>query len=226
MSSFATGTFLLGGHGRAWNPSRCPIASGFEGLRTFGTGGANGDQRRDDQRLRHDHELSEQGLQRLRFPRLADDAWPHIRLFSTSNGPSTGPRKVDDEHIRHESHLFLTLVCHMAYMCRMWTPSEIQALRHRLGVDAPGFARLLGVDARTVSRWELGTARPTGASEAILAAVQEKLHKDPEDADNVVAFVVAAAAVGGLAYLLIKLLDEVPRHPSARHPPAKGRRRV
>ncbi len=91
----------------------------------------------------------------------------------------------------------------------MWTSAEIQALRVRLGLDPAGFAKLVGVDARTVSRWELGIARPTGAAEAVLSALREKLDKDPAKAEKVIAFIVGAAAVGGLAYLLIKLLDEV-----------------
>lgn len=98
----------------------------------------------------------------------------------------------------------------------MWTSTDIQSLRQRLGLDPPGFARLLGVDARTVTRWESGAARPTGASEAVLAAVQQKLNKDPADADHVIAFLVGAAAIGGLAYMMVRLLDEVPQRPAPR----------
>jgi DNA-binding transcriptional regulator YiaG len=87
--------------------------------------------------------------------------------------------------------------------------SEIQALRHRMGLDPAGFAKVVGVDARTVARWELGAAHPTGAAEAVLFALREKLNKDPAHAEKVIAFIVGAAAVGGLAYLLVKLLDEV-----------------
>lgn len=96
----------------------------------------------------------------------------------------------------------------------MWTPSTIQGLRRQLGLGQPGFARLVGVDARTVARWEAGTARPTGASEAVLSAMTEKLRRDPADAEDVIAFLAGAAAIGGLAYLLIKLLDELPKKPT------------
>ena len=107
----------------------------------------------------------------------------------------------------------MTLVRIQATVRKMWTPNAIQALRLRLGLDLPGFAKLMGVDTRSVTRWEQGVARPTGASEAVLSALQEKLQKDPADAERVIAFLVGAVAVGGLAYLLVKLLDEVPDSP-------------
>lgn len=60
-------------------------------------------------------------------------------------------------------------------------------------------------------RWETGLNRPTGASEAVLSALHEKLQKDPAEAETIIAFIAGAAAVGGLAYLLVKLMDEVTR---------------
>jgi len=70
------------------------------------------------------------------------------------------------------------------------------------------FAKLVGVDVRTVTRWETADGpRPTGAAEAILNGLNEKLTKDPDTADQVLKFVLGAVAVGGLAYLIVKLLD-------------------
>jgi hypothetical protein len=74
-------------------------------------------------------------------------------------------------------------------------------------MDPINFARLVGVDARTVLRWESGHVHPTGAAEAVLNGLREKLNKDPEVADQVVGLLLGAAAVGGLAYLLVRLLD-------------------
>jgi len=91
----------------------------------------------------------------------------------------------------------------------VWTPDEIRALRERLRLDPSGFAKLLGVDARTVARWEAGLAAPTGAAEAVMTGLREKLDKDPGEAEQIIKFIVGAVAVGGLAYLLIKLLDEI-----------------
>ena len=69
-------------------------------------------------------------------------------------------------------------------------------------------AKVLGVDARTVGRWETpGGSRPTGAAAAVLSGLREKLTKDPGEASAVVKVLIAAAAVGGLAYLIVKLLD-------------------
>lgn len=89
------------------------------------------------------------------------------------------------------------------------TANEVRALRGRLGMDPQGFARLVGVDLRTVQRWESGKVQPSGAAEAVILGVREKLEKDPDGADMAIKFIVGAAAVGGLAYLLIKLLDSL-----------------
>lgn len=91
----------------------------------------------------------------------------------------------------------------------MWTTTRIRALRDRLGMEPAAFARLLGVDARTVRRWEAGDARPTGPAEAVLAAIEESLDKDPSTAGRLVKLLVGAAAVGGLAYVLVKLFDTI-----------------
>lgn len=104
----------------------------------------------------------------------------------------------------------------------MWTAGEVTALRERLGVDHPTFARMVGVDTRTVFRWETGI-RPTGAAEAVLNGIREKLDSDPKGAPDVVDFLVKAAAIGGLAYLVARLLDSVPTSP--RRNPSRPRRR-
>jgi transcriptional regulator with XRE-family HTH domain len=93
----------------------------------------------------------------------------------------------------------------------MWNPNDIQALRDRLGMTVADFARLLGVDARTVRRWESGDARPTGSAEAVMSGIAESLDKDPDFAGELVKVLVAAAAVGGLAYVLVKLIDRIRR---------------
>ena len=94
-----------------------------------------------------------------------------------------------------------------------WTAAEVRELRTRLGLgeDLPGFARLIGVDLRTVMRWEdeRHSNRPTGSAAAVMSALREKLNKDPSEEADVVRFILTAVAVGGLAYLLVKLLDQV-----------------
>jgi hypothetical protein len=71
------------------------------------------------------------------------------------------------------------------------------------------FAKLMAVDTRSVTRWESGTAHPTSASESVLLAIHEKLDKDPGDAERIVQFIVGASRVGGLAYVLVRLMDQV-----------------
>ncbi len=89
-----------------------------------------------------------------------------------------------------------------------WTPNSIRTLRERLGMEVSDFAKLLGVDARSVRRWEGGQARPTGSAEAVMTGLDESLNRAPEAAAAIVALVVGAAAVGGLAYLLVKLIED------------------
>ncbi|MEX1362071.1 MAG: hypothetical protein AB1Z98_03045 [Nannocystaceae bacterium] len=92
----------------------------------------------------------------------------------------------------------------------MPSAAEVQRLRKRLQMTRAQFARLCGVDARTVVRWETPDGpRPTGAAAAVMTAIQEKLDADPGDAKKVVRFLAGAAAVGGLAYVLLKLLGKV-----------------
>jgi transcriptional regulator with XRE-family HTH domain len=85
--------------------------------------------------------------------------------------------------------------------------SEIVELRGIFGLKQSGFARLLGVDTRTVSRWEKGTVEAGGTGAAVMAALREKLTKDPDYREETIAFVLKANEVGGLSYLLVKLLD-------------------
>lgn len=87
--------------------------------------------------------------------------------------------------------------------------AEIRALRKRLGLDRSAFARLVGVDARTVSRWESEKGpRPKGAAAAVVTGIREQLEGDPKSAKKVVRTLAGAAAVGGLAYLMVKLLKK------------------
>lgn len=92
----------------------------------------------------------------------------------------------------------------------MLSAADIEGLRKRLKMNRSQFAKLCGVDARTVVRWETpGGPRPTGAAHAVLTAIREKLDADPRSAARIIKFLAGAAAVGGLAYVLLKLLGKV-----------------
>jgi transcriptional regulator with XRE-family HTH domain len=88
-----------------------------------------------------------------------------------------------------------------------WTADEVRDLRTQLGLTVGDFAKLFGVDQRTVYRWESGRARPSGAAEAVMNGLREKLGKDPDNSDFIIKLLIGAAAVGGLAFLIVKLLD-------------------
>ena len=89
----------------------------------------------------------------------------------------------------------------------MWDAKRIRALRKRLGLDPAAFGRLVGADVRSVYRWEAGPIRPTGAAEAVLNGIDESL-KSSDNVSEIIQVLVGAAAIGGLAFLLVKLLSK------------------
>lgn len=111
--------------------------------------------------------------------------------------------------ICHDQSLYKTK--ELPYDTCMWTAEEVRALRSTLEMSQSEFARLIGVDQRTVARWESGNSnsRPSGASEQILSALNQKLIVDASraEAHALKKFLTGTVAVGGLAYLLMKLLD-------------------
>ena len=89
----------------------------------------------------------------------------------------------------------------------MWSANEIRELRQRMSLSQAEFAKLLGVDVRSVIRWESEDGpRPKGSAEAVMTGIREKLEGDPRNAKKVIKLLTGTAAVGGLAYLLVKLL--------------------
>jgi len=56
-----------------------------------------------------------------------------------------------------------------------WTTDSIITIRNRLRLSRPEFARLVGVDTRTVYRWESGEGVPSGPGEAVLLGIDQAL---------------------------------------------------
>ena len=52
-------------------------------------------------------------------------------------------------------------------------PTEIKALREKLNVSQPVFARYLNTSVSTVQKWESGAKRPGGMSLKLLSIVQK-----------------------------------------------------
>jgi len=71
----------------------------------------------------------------------------------------------------------------------------------------PEFARLVGVDTRTVYRWEGGESEPSGPAEAVLLGIDQALKASPDGTTSALAAVGAMAAAGGLAFLIYKLIE-------------------
>lgn len=91
----------------------------------------------------------------------------------------------------------------------MWSADDIRDLRERMGLNRTEFAKLLGVDARSVHRWEDPDGpRPKGSAAQILTGIRAQLDAEPHKAPQVLKILASAAAVGGLAYLLVRLLNK------------------
>lgn len=90
-----------------------------------------------------------------------------------------------------------------------WDKDSVVEFRNLLGLNRTQFAKFLGVDVRSVMRWEKGLCAPTGTPEAILSGFKEKLEKSPKALPAIRDLVSGAVAVGGLAYLIVRLLDSL-----------------
>lgn len=90
------------------------------------------------------------------------------------------------------------------------TPSQdVLELRTLLNMNRTEFANLLGVDNRTIFRWEDGHSEPTGTARAVLAAFRETLtRRSPDHVAAIQETLQSTAKVGGLAYLIVYLLDD------------------
>ena len=59
------------------------------------------------------------------------------------------------------------------------TKESIIILRERLALSEADFASLVGVDNRTVRRWEAAEATPSGSSEGVLMGLEDALRDMP-----------------------------------------------
>lgn len=93
---------------------------------------------------------------------------------------------------------------------------EVTALRVKLGLTKPSFARLVGCNLRTLNRWEDGEVKPKGTSSAVMRGFIRAL-ENTESHDAIVAILQDTAHIGGLSYLLIRLLDNAVRNGAHAH---------
>ena len=82
------------------------------------------------------------------------------------------------------------------------TGDEIRQLRKDIRVSRPTLAYLLGVDPRTVTRWESGAGSPTGLPLVALVTLREAAGKSAEAAHRL----VVDAQVNGLGRTLRDIL--------------------
>jgi predicted transcriptional regulator len=86
-----------------------------------------------------------------------------------------------------------------------WTPEQIRPLRGLLDLNQTEFARLLGVDVRSVNRWENGKGRPCGSARGILSGLWEVIQGQTiEEADIRRLVIRNCVDMGGLACFVSK----------------------
>lgn len=95
------------------------------------------------------------------------------------------------------------------------TAGEINRLRvERLGLTQREFGALVGVDTRTVIRWEGGESSPTGPAAAVLRGVWAATFGPGSGA--VVDYLRQKVALGGLGLLLCEALRDAAERDGAR----------
>lgn len=55
-------------------------------------------------------------------------------------------------------------------------PTDVKALRTKMGMTQPEFAQCMFLSVKTVQKWEQGERKPTGAATALLRVME----KEPE----------------------------------------------
>lgn len=97
-----------------------------------------------------------------------------------------------------------------------WHSAQISEMRKRLQLSRSEFAKLLGVDTRTIYRWENGESVPSGSAEAALLGINQALRTQPDGLTKALAAIGAMAAMGGLGFMIYKLIEFLGRSPDER----------
>jgi DNA-binding XRE family transcriptional regulator len=86
------------------------------------------------------------------------------------------------------------------------TPSEIRAVRDRLGLNQTDFAQLLNVSRNTVTKWENGRSTPSLLKEDMIRQYDRQA-RESDDNEFIRQF-LALAAGGAFGALLGKLFSD------------------
>jgi len=86
---------------------------------------------------------------------------------------------------------------------------DIAFVRSELEMSIELFAKLLNVDARSVVSWEAGKSGPGSAAKAVIIGLRETIVKGTHHKSRIVEFTKSSANVGGLAYLIVRLFDNL-----------------
>lgn len=78
----------------------------------------------------------------------------------------------------------------------------IARVQQLLGLSGNQLASVLGVDARTISRWHSGKTEATGLSWVLLRAIYQQLEREPGSVEQLKAMTQGYAAAGLMDLLI------------------------
>jgi hypothetical protein len=102
-------------------------------------------------------------------------------------------------------------------------PAQIRLLREVLGLTQQQLALMLGVHPMTVSRWERGSALPTGYNTQQLRFLERgSSGMRQEHRDRFLSLVGMGFFVAALAFVIALAVDELAGGHSSPHPPKEN----
>ena len=81
--------------------------------------------------------------------------------------------------IKNQDGLHDAIARHLLESKKLLSGKEIRFLRKRMDCTQSGLARLMGVDAQTVARWEKGETKVSGPADRIVRVIYNDFAKDP-----------------------------------------------
>jgi len=96
-------------------------------------------------------------------------------------------------------------------MAKLRTKKEDQDLVSFMGkelsLSGSNLARLLNVDERCIANWKKGRSQPTASAKGIMVGIKEAINRGKVSRGTVSKLCQSAAEIGGLAYLVLSLLE-------------------
>jgi len=83
-----------------------------------------------------------------------------------------------------------------------WNVEDLINLRLDLKMSRSEFGKILGVDERSIWRWESGGSKPRGSAVSVLDGIQFALQENPDSIDEIIKYLQKNAKIGGLSFMI------------------------